>query len=237
MVARSVLALIALAGLAPAASLAQHDGHKPAAQPAAHADAKARVGDPYPFNTCPISGMELGSMGEPPVKVYEGREVRYCCAGCFPKFERDVAASLAKLDEKIVKDQRPLYPLKTSVASGKPLPEKPVEAVVGNRLFLLGDEAEKAALGKDPKKYLLALDQAVIEAQGKDYPLSKCPVSGEALDSMGGPVDVVVASRLVRLCCDGCKDDVEKTPARFVAAVDAARKAAKAPAEHPKGGQ
>ncbi|MBM4107978.1 MAG: hypothetical protein FJ255_04085 [Phycisphaerae bacterium] len=224
MFARSVLALITLAGLAPSALLAQHDGHKPAAQPAAQTDAKARVGDPYPFNTCPISGMELGSMGEPPAKVYEGREVRFCCASCFPGFERDVAASLAKLDEKIVKDQRPLYPLKTSVVSGKPLAEKPVEAVVGNRLFLLTDEAEKGLLGKDPKKYLLALDRAVIEAQGKDYPLSKCPVSDEALDSMGGPVDVVVAGRLVRLCCDGCKEDVEKAPARFIAAVDGARK-------------
>lgn len=218
---RLLAAWIACVGVGSAGAWAQHEGHHQA-QPAARSDAKERLGDPYPFRTCPISGMELGSMGEPPVKVYEGREVRFCCAGCFPKFERDLAASFARLDEKTVKDQAPLYPLKTSVVSGKPLPEKPIDVVVGNRLVRLAEEGERATLTKEPRKYLKSLDEAVVAAQKKDYPLTKCPVSGDALEE--GAVDVVIAGRLIRLCCEGCREDIEKTPARFIEEVDKARK-------------
>jgi YHS domain-containing protein len=187
-----------------------------------------RVGDPYPLGTCPITGKKLGTMGDPVVKVYDGREVRFCCPACPEKFEKDKAANLAKLDEKIVKDQSPLYPLKTSVVTGKDLPAHPYEFVYGNRLVRLGAESEKAEFLKDPKKSLGDLDKAVIAAQGKDFPLKKCPVSGEAFGGdMGEPVDLVLAGRLVRLCCNACKKDLDKDPAKYIAAVDAARKGEK----------
>jgi YHS domain-containing protein len=186
------------------------------------AKGEARIGDPFPLDTCPISGKKLG--GDPVVKVYDGREIRFCCPACPAQFEKDQASNLAKLDEKIIKDQGPLYPLKTSVVTGKDLPAKPFEFVYGNRLILLGAESEKAEFLKNPKKYLGALDEAVIEQQGKDYPLTKCPVSGEAYGGeMGKPVDVVIAGRLIRLCCKGCMPDLEKDPAKFIAKVDEAR--------------
>ncbi len=113
------------AGLAAAPAMAQpadhdHGQHAPAkadapqspqpdSKPATKDAAKdKRVGDPYPLATCPITGEKLGSMGEPVVKVYEsagGREVRFCCKSCPPKFEKDLAASFTKLDEQIIKDR------------------------------------------------------------------------------------------------------------------------------------
>lgn len=208
-------------------ALAQHDEHAPAAQPKQEAKAAERIGGPYALDTCPITGKKLGSMGDPLVKMYEGREVRYCCAGCPGRFEKDLPASFAKLDEKIVKDQAPIYPLKVSVVTGKELPAKPYEYVYGNRLVRLGDEGEKAAFLKNPTMYMATLDGAVVEQQGKDYALKTCPVSKEEFGGdMGKPVDVVVAGRLVRLCCKACKKDVEKEPAKFVAMVDEARKGA-----------
>ncbi|CAN5853532.1 hypothetical protein BH11PLA1_BH11PLA1_12450 [soil metagenome] len=189
------------------------------------ADAAKRVGDPYPLDTCPMTGKKLGAMGDSITKVYDGREVRFCCPACPPKFEKDPAANLAKVDEKIIKDQAPLYPLKTSVVTGKDLPAKPYEFVYGNRLIRLGTESEKAGFTKDAAKHLAALDKAAVEQQGKDYTLKTCPVSKDELGGdMGKPVDVVVAGRLVRLCCDDCKKAVEKDPAKFIAMVDAARK-------------
>src|SRR5438477_790741 len=171
-------------------------------KPAVPAKTDQRVGDPYPFDTCPVSGKKLGEMGDPVVKVYDGREVRFCCPACPPKFEADKTANVAKIDEKIIKDQGPLYPLKTSVVTGKDLPEKPYEFVYGNRLVRLGTESEKAEFTKDSKKYLGALDKAVIAAQGEHYPLTKCPVSKEEYGGeMGKPVDIVIADRLIRLCC------------------------------------
>ncbi|MBI1189736.1 MAG: hypothetical protein GC200_03525 [Tepidisphaera sp.] len=229
------LTVVAALSMSVGTAFAQHEHHGDAPakseQPARHKDAAPaakqgeRVGDPYALETCPISGKKLGAMGDPVVKLYDGREVRFCCPGCPPKFEKDLATSLAKLDEKIIKDQSPLYPLMTSVVTGKDLPEKPYELVYGNRLIRLGAESEKADFLKDAKKYLAELDKAVVAAQGKDYPLKTCPVSKDELGGdMGKPVDVVVAGRLIRLCCKDCKKDIEKEPAKFVAMVDAARK-------------
>jgi YHS domain-containing protein len=223
-----IIAISACAGLALARSaLAQHDAHQPSPKGDAAAPARAseRFGYAYPFDTCPISGKELGSMGGPVVKLYDGREVRFCCPGCPPKFEKDLAASLSRLDERVVKDQAPLYPLKTSIVTGNDLPAKPYDFVYGNRLVRLGSEAEKNAFLKDPKTFLATLDKAVVEQQGKHYPLKTCPVSKDELGGdMGKPVDVIVAGRLVRLCCKDCKKDIDKDPAKFIAMVDAARK-------------
>lgn len=183
------------------------------------------VGDPYPFATCPISGKDAGSMGDAVIKVYDGQEVRFCCAMCPPKFEKGLAASLAKLDTKIMDDQRPLYPITSSIVTGVTLPASPYEFVYGNRLIRLAAESEKAAFLADPTTFMAALNTAVIAAQGPTYTLGTCPVSDEALDDpmMGKPVDVVVAGRLVRLCCNKCKKDVEANPAKYIALVDAAR--------------
>ena len=207
---------------------AQHhgyQGHEGHGKPQDTAKASKRNGDSYPFDTCPISGKKLGAMGDPVVKLYEGREVRFCCGGCRPKFEKDLKRSFAKLEARITADQAALYPLETSLVTGKDLPEHPAEFVWGNRLIRLGSEKERAEFDKSPAKFVASLDAAVIAAQGKDYPLQECPVSGERYGDMGKPVDLVIAGRLVRLCCEGCTGDVEKAPAKFVALVDKAMKA------------
>jgi hypothetical protein len=229
------LAALSSLTLCVGTALAQHENHGQAPaksdQPKHEQESEAatksddRIGGPYSLDTCPITGKKLGAMGDPDVRLYDGREVRFCCPMCSPKFEKDMAANLAKLDERIVKDQTPLYPLKTSVVTGKDLPAKPFEFVYGNRLVRLGAESEKTEFLKDPKTLLATLDKAVVEQQGKDYPLKTCPVSKEELGGdMGKPVDLVVGGRLVRLCCKDCKKDIEKDPAKFVAMVDAARK-------------
>jgi hypothetical protein len=44
---------------------------------------------PYPLNTCAYDGMKLGSMGDPYVFVYQGQEIKLCCAGCKSRFLAD----------------------------------------------------------------------------------------------------------------------------------------------------
>lgn len=233
-----VLPIVVLSGIACSPALTQTTGHDPQQHAPAEANApltaqeqkpeKAaadkRIGDPYPLGTCPISGEELGAMGEPVIKLYEGREVRFCCESCPPDFEKDLAKSLADLDEAIIKQQRPIYPLKTSLVTGKELPEKPYEFVHGNRLIRLGAESEKAEFVKDTQQYLGKLDEAVITEQSKDYPLKACPVSSKELGSMGDPKNVVVVGRLVRLCCNGCRKALLNDPLKYIAMVDAAKK-------------
>jgi len=65
-------------------------------------------------------------------------------------------------------------------------------------------------------------EDAIIAAQSAVYPLKKCVVSGEALGSMGESVNYVHEGTLIKICCDHCKPDLDKDPAKFVAMVKAA---------------
>ncbi len=51
----------------------------------------------YPFDTCPISGQKLGSMGDPVDVVVSNLLVRFCCAGCIGMFYQAPAAHLDNL--------------------------------------------------------------------------------------------------------------------------------------------
>jgi YHS domain-containing protein len=54
---------------------------------------------PYPFDTCLVDGMKLGSMGDPYVFVYQGQEIKFCCAGCKPDFLKDPEKYMKKIQD------------------------------------------------------------------------------------------------------------------------------------------
>jgi Cu(I)/Ag(I) efflux system membrane fusion protein len=55
------------------------------------------------------------------------------------------------------------------------------------------------------------------EEEGKLIAKQKtCPVTGEPLDSMGGPVRVDVSGRIVFICCKGCTNALRKDPAKYL---------------------
>jgi hypothetical protein len=48
-----------------------------------------------------------------------------------------------------------------------------------------------------------------------------CPVTGKPLDSMGGPVRVVVNGRVVFICCEGCEGPLRENPAKYLSKLPA----------------
>jgi len=52
----------------------------------------------YPLDVCVVSGMALGSMGEPVDHLHQAQLVRFCCAGCLPTFAADPQPYLEKID-------------------------------------------------------------------------------------------------------------------------------------------
>jgi hypothetical protein len=116
------------------------------------------------------------------------------------------------------------YPLTTCIVSGETLGSMgdPVTKTYGDREVRFCCENCVPDFEKDQAAFLQKLDAAIVEAQLESYPLETCVVSGEALGSMGDPVNLVVGNRLVRLCCSNCTDDVTADPATFVAKLDAA---------------
>jgi hypothetical protein len=77
-----------------------------------------------------------------------------------------------------------------------------------------GKAAAAGTTGGQGAAELSAADR-VLAAQQK-----LCPVTGQPLDSMGGPVKVIVAGRTVFLCCAGCEPALRKNPEKYFSKLD-----------------
>lgn len=128
----------------------------------------------YPLNVCPISGETLGEMGDPVVKVYDGREVKFCCGNCVGPFEKNLEKSMKILDEKIVAAKKDSYPLATCVVSGEKLGGmgEPYVHMYKNQLVMFCCGNCVGTFEKDPAKFL-----AMIDAAAK--PAEAAPAEGE----------------------------------------------------------
>ena len=126
-------------------------------------------------------------------------------------------------DAAVIASQLPSYPLSTCPISGEKLDDKAFNLVVDGRLVRTCCEDCAKKVTADPSKAFAMIDEGVIKAQKASYPLETCPVSGEPLKSDDGePVDVVVGTRLVRVCCKNCIKKVKAQPAKYLPKVDAA---------------
>jgi YHS domain-containing protein len=227
-----VLLTIPVAGLAGDHS---HEGHSPggdeptaAAQPVAEPRdevallvAKQRAS--YPLTVCPVSGEELGSMGDPIDFLHEGRLVRFCCGTCEEQFTKNPAKVLAEIDAAVVETQRDAYALETCPISGMKLGGmgEPYDHVHGTRLVRFCCGSCRPKFDEDPEAAMAKVDAALVEAQKATYPHTMCPVTAEMPnDAMGEPYDILYGTRLVRLCCEACVGEFWKSPEKYVAMLE-----------------
>ncbi|MBX3317109.1 MAG: hypothetical protein KF902_09640 [Phycisphaeraceae bacterium] len=187
-----------------------------------------RVGDPFSLRDCPVAYHEIGELQDPVVRVYDGREIRFCCDDCVEAFQEDLKSSLAEVDKEMAKDQAPFYPTKQCLISGEHLGAAGdvVEVVWHNRLVRFCCDACATEFRKDPAATLAKLDKLVKSTQSTGYPLSVCLIAGEELGAEE-VTEIVVANRLVRLCCEGCAGEFFKNPGVHIAKLDEAWKKAK----------
>jgi YHS domain-containing protein len=179
--------------------------------------------EPYPLATCPVTGAELGSMGEPVVKVYDGREFRFCCASCPPKAEADPDKYLKEINEAIAEQQLKHYPVDSCLISGQGLEsmDNPADYIYNNRLVRFCCAGCIDNFLEDPALHLGKLDAAANEAQKENYPFDYCLVSGDELGGeMGDPIEYVQGNRLYRLCCKGCVKSLREDPVMYRTMLD-----------------
>lgn len=156
---------------------------------------------------CPVSGNELGTMGDP-VKIQVGEEVAYlCCNVC--KDQKINAEHWAKIQTRIAKAQK-----------NCPIMDKAVDSTMkftvvnGQKIFVCCPpciakiEAEPdAAINKVKESYavFVAAENQVVSDKLHAKAQGICPVSGQELGSMGDPVKVQVGEEEhAFLCCQGC---------------------------------
>ncbi len=75
----------------------------------------------YPMDTCPVSGEELGGMGDAVNHLVGNRLVRLCCDKCVKKVDADPARYIAKLDAAVIAAQGDSYTATTCPISGETL--------------------------------------------------------------------------------------------------------------------
>jgi YHS domain-containing protein len=187
--------------------------------------ATERIGELYLLENCPVSGGEIGGMGEPFVKIYDGREIRFCCDMCLPEFERDLQASFARVDEQIIASQLPFYPTTACVVSDEALhgengEDEPIDIVYNNRLVRLCCSMCRSKFAEDPFAYIAKLDEEVLAQQDDLYPFDICLISGKQL--VDDSIDLVYGGRLVKFCCVGCIIQFEADPLPTINKIDSA---------------
>lgn len=180
--------------------------------------------DRFPMSRCPLCDSYLGSRGEAVEIIHSGRQIRLCCDSCRLVFERDPSKALARIDAVLIADQMPYYPLKMSLLDARPLPERPIDFIWGNRLFRAVDTVDRDRILVNPVAAIRRLDQAVIETQRPTYGMpNKCPVQGDILPNEAR-IDIVVANRMIRVCCGRCAKVVKVRPYQYLAMVEFANR-------------
>ncbi len=99
---------------------------------------------------------------------------------------------------------------------------KPFVLTYQGREIQLCCKACKPDFEADPAKYLAKLKKPEAEPAPPPKEAAKpgasvCPVSGEALGSMGKPFVFTHAGHDIQLCCKTCKSDFEAEPAKYLA--------------------
>lgn len=214
-----------LVGVSEARSMQGHDHGKHPQDGQATAEKTEFSGDPYLLDVDAVSGESLGPIDKQVIFEHEGRELRFASEKNAATFRRDPAKYLQTIDEKMIAQQLPFYPLAMCVVSGEELGGEmgdPINIVYKNRLVRFCCKGCKKTFTKDPSKQIAKIDKAVAEKQREDYGLTTCVVSGGKLGGMGEPIDYVIGNRLVRLCCKGCTKKLTKDPLVYLSKIDAA---------------
>jgi hypothetical protein len=181
-------------------------------------------GDPYPLDTCPVSGEKLGAEAVTVVlsgmsdKTLDGTQVRFCCPKCEASFKAEPAKCVGKMNEAIQRSA-PAYPLKGCIVMKDEELEDDAKIVVWqNRVYKLCCGKCVNKFKADPARFAKEYEAQVAAAQKPGYKATTCPISGKPLGD--GAVDVVVNARLVRTCCPGCVGAVKADPKAAFAKVD-----------------
>ena len=133
----------------------------------------AAAGNPYPLDTCPVSGEKLGkdavtvTLSGMKDAMLDGTQVKFCCPKCEKAFKSEPEKYVGAMNEAIAK-AAPAYPLKTCLM----MPDEQLEAdakvvVYQNRVYKFCCGKCVGKFKKDPQKWALAYEAAVAkEAPG-----------------------------------------------------------------------
>ena len=144
------------------------------------------AGYPYLLKTDPVSGGPLGD--KPIVYQHEGRELRFSDQKTLDSFKADPGKYLPRVDEQMIQEQLPGYPLDTCMVSKDKLGGdmgKPVDIIYKNRLVRFCCAHCLPDFKKDPAKYFKMLDEAAQKKAAGSKPADGAAKSADQGDHAG----------------------------------------------------
>jgi hypothetical protein len=94
------------------------------------------------------------------------------------------------------------------------VPEKTTQPAAGSAVESHEGHAHSPA---DLEKAKAELAKLSPEERGSAEKQHVCPVTGEMLGSMGPPKKVDVKGQQVWICCDGCREELQANPDKYLA--------------------
>lgn len=176
----------------------------------------------YPFTVDLATGKALST--KPIEYVTKGRLFRLGEETSKAIVDANFDAFSKKIEDEVIKQQKPTYPLTTSALSGKPLGDKPVEKVYGTKLVRLADVTEVATFDADPTVTIRKLNDAYIAMQLPTYPYKKDPVSKEDLATFTAagktPVKYLWGNKLILFTSANSVSEFEKSPETYLVTLE-----------------
>jgi hypothetical protein len=176
----------------------------------------------YPFTTCLVDNKTLPT--KPVEYIKNGKLFRLDDTGCQAGVDSNLAALIKKIDDAVIVQQKPTYPLTISPVSGKPLGGTAVNKVYGTRLVILADVSEVATFDSDPTPAIKKLNEAYITSQLPTYPYKKDPVNKEDLNAFitSGKTTVkyLWGNKLIQFTSPTSVTEFEKTPETYLAILE-----------------
>ncbi len=194
--------LTAILLAAPLAAQHDHGSHASHDQKA-DASHAASAPDLKPQSSCPISGEKLSGGPDETTVVYEGQEVRLCCAKCEKKFAEFPDGYLYAMFQA---GEKPKNVQTACPVSGEQLDDDAVSLWYGNKEIRVCCKKCAAKVAKDPAGWF---DQ--LEGRKEQ---THCPVMGGKIKP---DVFSVVQGQKVYHCCPGCSGKLKADPDKFFA--------------------
>lgn len=179
------------------------------------------IGDPYPLDTCIVTGEKLGKdavtlvLKDQADALQEGRQLKFANETAKQIFLVREREFLTKLDTEIIHRQRASYPLDRDVVEIDRTLTEHFPFVFGNRCYVVMRSKNIDNFLKQAGRYVGTYDKMVGSKQRATYPLDTSLVSGEKLPAK--PYDIVIGQRLVRLCSEAEAKTLLEDPTTYLA--------------------
>jgi len=176
----------------------------------------------YPLTTCVVDSKVLPT--QPVEYIKNGKLFRLDNEACKAQVDANLTTYTKKIDDAVIVQQKPTYPMVVSALTGKPLGETAVNKVHGTRLVILAEPAEVTTFDADPSLAIKKLNDAYITAQFPTYPYKKDPVNKEdlAVFTASGktPIKYLWGNKLILFTAQTSVSEFEKTPETYLALLE-----------------